>query len=147
LQLVGQTNSHLATFGIYKNWFVYSQYPTPIKGFILRQEGELPEWKADESVTKALSFFPSEFNAVSVHDPRPTVQTLLSITPTVMNLVNTFGSLGGQFGVLPNFRPFDLELIPHPQEATRYLFPNVTVTIDDGKRVRSESRGSLMLPF
>jgi hypothetical protein len=139
-------NAHIASIGIYKNWFVYSQYPTPIKGFILRQKGELPEWKPDASLTKALAQFPSEFNSIQVSDPRPTVRTLLSAAPLVLNLVNTFGALGSQFGGF-TYRPFDLELIPHAQEATRHLFPNVTVSTDDGKRVRSESRGSLLLPF
>lgn len=137
-----QLSNHIASIGIYKNWFVYSQYPTPIKGFILRQEGELPAWKPDPSLTKALSKFPSEFNSIQVSDPRPTVQTVLAIAPLAFNLANTFGKLG-----IPGYRAFDLEHIPHAQEATRHLFPNVTISTDDGKRVRSETRGSLLLPF
>lgn len=147
VQLVGQANTHLATFGIYKDWFVYAQFPQPIKGFILRQEGELPAWKADASLTKALAQFPSEFTSIQVSDPRPVVRTVLAATPFVLNLANTFGGLGGQFGILPGFRPFDLEHIPHAQEATRHLFPNVTISTDNGKRIRSETRGSLLLPF
>jgi hypothetical protein len=138
----GQVNSHFASFGIYKGWFVYSQFPTAIKGFILRQEGEIPAWKADESTAKALAQFPSEFTAIHISDPRPTVKIALSIAPFVLNLANT----GIPF-VLPGYRSFDLELIPHPEEATRHLFPNVTVTTDDGKRQRTETRGSLLLPF
>ena len=144
LQLSGpQIKQHLGTFGIYKGWFVYAQYPQPIKGFILRQEGELPAWKADESLTKALSHFPKEFTSIQVSDPRPTVQTVISILPFAFNLMNTFGSTP----FLQGYRPFDLELIPHAQEATRHLFPNVTVSVDDGKHIRSETRGSLILPF
>ncbi len=142
LQLVGQANANLATLGIYKNWFIYASYPQPIKGFILRQEGQLPAWKADESLTKALAQFPQEFTSIKVSDPRPSVQMLLSITPTVMNVVN---SVGGPF--VPGFKSFDLDLIPHAQDATRHLFPNVTVGTDDGKRIRSETRASLSLPF
>ena len=143
LQLSGPiVNSHLASIGIYKNWFIYAQYPQPIKGFILRQEGELPAWKADAALTKALAQFPSEFTSIRVSDPRPTVETLLSITPLAMNIIN---SVGGP--LVPGFKTFDIELIPHAQEATRHLFPNVTVSTDDGTKVRSESRGSLLLPF
>jgi hypothetical protein len=144
VQMSGQANVHLATFGLYKDWFVYSSYPTPIKGFIMRQEGVLPAWKADASLTKVLAQFPSEFNSIQVSDPRPTVQTLLSIAPLALNLANSFG--GSPF-LFPGYRPFDLELIPHAQEATMHLFPNVTIGTDDGKRVRSETRGSLVLPF
>ena len=140
-----QANMHLASFGIYKNWFLYSQYPQPIKGFILRQEGELPAWKANDSLNKALTQFPSEFNAIRVSDPRPTVQALLAATPLVMNILNSVGQ--GVAPFFPGLRQFDLELIPHAQDATRHLFPNVTVGIDDGKRIRTESRGSLLFPF
>jgi hypothetical protein len=141
-----QANAHLATIGIYKDWFVYSQYPTSIKGFILRQEGEIPAWKPDASLTKALAQFPSEFNSIQVSDPVPTVRTLLAAAPLVLDLANTFGALGAQFAGF-QYRPFDLDLIPHAQAATLHLFPNVTVSTDDGKRVRSETRGSLLLPF
>lgn len=134
--------NHIASLGIYKNWLVYAQYPQPIKGFILRQQGELPAWKADESLTKVLAQFPKEFTAIQVSDPRPMVQTALSITPFLLNIANAAGG-----PLLPGYRPFDLELIPHAQYATQNLFPNVTVSTDDGKRVRSESRGSLLLPF
>jgi hypothetical protein len=137
-----QINSHFATLGIYKNWFIYSQYPQPIKGFILRQEGVLPAWKADESLTKVLAQFPSEFNSISISDPRPTVQAVLSIAPFVFNLINSVAPLG-----VPGYRQFDLDLIPNSQEVTRHLFPNVTISIDDGKRQRTETRGSLLLPF
>ncbi len=139
-------NSHLASFGIYKDWFIYSQFPQPVKGFILRQEGELPAWKADPSLTKALSQFPKEFTSIQVSDPRPTVQTVLTILPFAFNLMNTVGGAAGNAG-FPGYRPFDLDVIPHAQDATRHLFPNVTVTVDDGKRIRSETRGSLILPF
>ena len=42
-----------------------------------------------ESLTKVLAQFPQEFTSIKVSDPRPTVQTLLSITPFVLNLANT----------------------------------------------------------
>jgi hypothetical protein len=137
-----QVTSNAVTLGIYKNWLLYASYPQPIKGFILRQEGKLPAWKADESLTKVLKTFPSEFSSISVSDPRPMVQTVLAGTPFVMNLVNTFGSVGAQFAGIQGFRPFDLDLIPHAQEATLGLFPNVTISTDDGKRVRSDTRAS-----
>lgn len=148
LHLSGQVNFQVATFGIYKNWLILSGYPPlpgypqAIKGFILRQEGELPAWKPDATVTKALAQFPSEFNSISVSDPRPTVQLMLSVTPTVLNIIN---SVGGPF--VPGFKTFDLDLIPHAQYATKHLFPNVTIGIDDGKRYRTETRASLSLPF
>ena len=102
----------------------------------------MPAWKADESLTKALAQFPKEFNSIQVSDPRPTMQFLLTLAPTAINIVN---SIGGPF--VPGFKTFDLDLIPHAQDATRHLFPNVTIGIDDGKRIRTETRASLALPF
>ena len=98
--------------------------------------------KADAQLTKALSAFPKEFTAISVSDPRPTVQTLLSFAPTVKTLAN---------GILPNVLPgapiFDVGVIPHAQDAVRHLYPNISVTTDDGKRIRTDTRASLALPF
>lgn len=141
LSLKGQTNSNIATFGFCKGWFVYASYPLSVKGFILRQNGELPAWRPSAEVTKILAEFPKEYTALTITDPRPTLKFLLSVTPTVLNLSN---SLLGQ--VLPGVRPFDLDLIPHPELATRGLFPNVAVTTDDGKKIRTATRGSLALP-
>jgi hypothetical protein len=142
IQLSGMTSTNIATIGMYKKWLVYSKYPVAVKGFILRQEGELPAWKADDALTKSLQPFPKEFSAIQVSDPRPTLQTVLSVLPVGFDLINTIAT-----PLVPGFRPFDLDLIPHPQEATRHLFPNITVTTDDGKRIRSETRGSTLLPF
>ncbi len=146
--ITGQLNRNFATIGIYKDWLIYSSYPQPVKGFIMRQEGVLPTWKADASLNKVLAQFPQEFTSISVSDPRPTVQTVLAAAPVVFDLVNTFGSLGAKFGAQFGgggfqFRPFDLDTIPHAQEATLHLFPNVTISTDDGKRIRTETRSSL----
>jgi hypothetical protein len=121
---------------------MFTNYPQSAYGFILRSNGELPVWKADAKLTKALAAFPKEFTAISISDPRPTVKTVLSIAPTVMTLANSF---------MPNLVPgapiFDVGTIPHAQDAVRHLFPNITITTDDGKKIRSETRASLELPF
>ena len=142
LKIEGMASSHLATFGIYKDWFIYAQYPQPVKGFIMRQEGKLPAWKPDAVTAKALAVLPKEFTGVQVSDPRPTMKMLLSLAPVVLNMVNAAAS-----PFVPGFRPFDIDLIPHALEATMDLFPNVTITIDDGKRIRTDTRGSILLPF
>ncbi len=135
-----QVNVNVGSFAVYKDWFVFSKYPQGIKGFILRSQGELPTWKASDDLTKVLDRFPKEFTGIDVSDPRPTIEFLLSLTPPVVGLLNNLT------GFVPNLRPFDLDVIPHAQEATRHLFPSVTVTTDDGKKLRSESRSSLGLP-
>jgi hypothetical protein len=134
-------NNRVGSFAVYKDWFIFSQYPQGIKGFVLRAKGDLPPWKATADVTKVLGQFSAkEYTAIAVSDPRSTVETLFSVTPFIIDIANKFTPL------VPNLRPFDLDLIPHAQEATRGLLPSVTVTTDDGKRVRSESRSSIGLP-
>jgi len=130
------------TYAIQNGWFAMSSYPQPIKGFILRNKGELPSWKADEKLTKALTAFPKEFMSISVSDPRPGMQMLLSVAPMALNLGNTLTS---QF--MLNIRPFDVSLVPHSQEAVRLLFPSITITTDDGQTIRADTRASMSLPF
>lgn len=132
----------LGSMTIHKGWFVFSSLPQPIYGFILRTKGDLPVWKADAKLAKSLAAFPQEFTAIAVSDPRPTVQFLLSLAPTAMNLANSFLPQA-----LPGARAFEIGVIPHAQEATRHLFPNISVTTDDGKKIRTETRASLALPF
>lgn len=135
-----QFSIRLGSIAVYKDWFIYSKYPQGIKGFVLRSAGELPVWKADAELTKVLGQFPKEYASIQVSDPRPTIEFFLSATPFVVDLLNNIAKL------VPNIRPFDLDVVPHAQEATRGLFPSVTITTDDGKRIRSESRSSIGLP-
>jgi hypothetical protein len=141
LHLKGETSAHLGTLGVYKNWLIYAQYPQPIKGFILRQNGDLPAWKASAELEKVLGQMPEDYTSLAVGDPRPALELLLSLTPTAMNAINAVTRQA-----MPGAPTFDLDLIPHPQEATRHLFPNVTVTTDDGKVIRAETRGALVFP-
>ncbi len=127
---------------IHKGWFMLANYPQAIYGFILRSNGELKTWKASKNLTKALEAFPQEFTAIAVSDPRPTMQALLSFAPTVMTLANSVLPT-----VLPGAPVFDVGVIPHAQDAVKYLFPNITVTTDDGKTIRTVTRASLALPF
>ncbi len=138
----GPFNFTVPTFAIHKGWLIVSNYPQPVKGHILRDAGELPAYDVQKKLGKYLAPFPKEFVSLSMSDPRPTVKFLLSLTPTAMTLLNGVTS---QF--LPAAPQFDVTLIPHAQEVTRHLFPNISVTTDDGKKVRLESRSSLGLPF
>jgi hypothetical protein len=125
------------TYAIYKGWFVFSYYPQPVQGFILGAQGEVRTWKPGADVQKTLDRFPGEFVGLSVADPRPRLKLVLSLLPAAASLLN---------GFVPQAR-FDVSIIPNAHEVTRHLFPNVTVTTDDGKKVRTDSRASLALPF
>ena len=86
-----------------------------------------------------LQKFPGEYVSVSVSDPRPTVRFFLSFLPTVMAGLNSVSNFTGV--------SLDVSLLPNAQEVTQHLFPNVSITTDDGANLRMETRASLALPF
>lgn len=138
----GQGEFGLLTYSVHKGWLLVANYPQPMYGFILRSRGELPTWKMPAEAAKVLKSMPQETTAISVSDPRPAVKGLLSLAPGLFYIANTIVPQ-----VAKGIPAFDLSVIPHAEEATRHLFPNVTVTTDDGKTIRIQSRSSLALPL
>jgi hypothetical protein len=130
------------TFALHDGWLIYANYPQPIHGYIMRIKGDLPTWKAEPRVAKTLAAFPKEFVAISYSDPRPGVQFMFSLVPPVMSAVN---GVARQF--IPGAKSFEVGSIPHPLEATRHLFPNISVSTDDGQKLRVDTRSSLVFPF
>ncbi len=125
------------SYVIYKDWLVIAPYPQQVQGYILRAKGELTAWKPDQRVKQSLADLPKEFIAISYSDPRPSMKELLSIAPLIAGAASSFA---------PDSK-FEVGSLPNAQEATRRLFPNVSVTTDDGKTLRLETRASLQLPF
>ncbi|MBM4072893.1 MAG: hypothetical protein FJ271_28790 [Planctomycetes bacterium] len=138
---VGGASFHVFDYTMHKGWLGLSFYPQPLQGYVLRTAGDLPAWKPSAALARRLQEFPKEFVGISVSDPRPSLKLVLSLAPTLVSFLNsmtTFVAPGTQF---------DVNLIPNAHEATRHLFPNITVITDDGKRVRVETKSSLPLPF
>jgi hypothetical protein len=125
------------TYTIHNGWLVLSYYPQAVQGYVLRATGELPAWKPGPNVAAALDKLPPEFLSVSVADPRPTLKQLLALAPLVASAVKSF---------LPGTK-FDVGSLPNAHEATRHLFPNVSIVSSTGDTLRMETRASLMLPF
>jgi hypothetical protein len=125
------------TYAVHDGWLVLSYFPQAVQGYVLRAKGEVPAWKPGPEVRDALEKLPKQFVSVSVSDPRPTIKQLLSIAPVIGGLVNSF---------LPDAK-IDVGTLPNAHEATKHLFPNVSVVSDDGKALRQETRASLALPF
>ena len=125
------------SYVIYKDWLVIAPFPQQVQGYILRAKGELTAWKPDQRVKQSLADLPKEFISISYSDPRPSVKEILSIAPLIAGTANSFA---------PDSK-FEVGSLPNAQEATRHLFPNVSVTSDDGKTLRLETRASLQLPF
>jgi hypothetical protein len=125
------------SYVIYKDWLVIAPFPQQVQGYILRAKGELTAWKPGPRVKKSLAELPKEFISISYSDPRPSLKEILSIAPLIGGSINSFA---------PDSK-FEVGTLPNAQEATRHLFPNVSVTSDDGKTLRLETRASLQLPF
>jgi hypothetical protein len=127
------------TYAIHKDWLVLGFYPQAVHGYILRANGELNAWKPSQRVRATFDKLPKDVVSVSVSDPRPTIKTVLSLAPLAASLLNSFEKEVG-------FK-IDVGLLPNAHEATKHLFPNVSVLSDDGKTLRYETRASLALPF
>ncbi|MGF1578455.1 MAG: hypothetical protein ACFCD0_03745 [Gemmataceae bacterium] len=132
------------TIAMYKGWLVYSNYPQPVQGFILRNSGNLPKWKASKELQTAISKFPKKFSGITISDPRPGVKLFFNLLPP---LVAGLNSVAREFSPAGLDEPLPVEIIPHPEQITRYLFPNVSVVVDEGKRIRLDSRTSCPTSF
>ncbi len=132
----------IPTWTIHKGWFVLSYYPQAVEGYVLRAAGEVPSWKPDAATAATLAKLPKEYTSISVSDPRPALRVLLSFAPLIARSVQQALQ---QSGV--KYFPIDVGALPNAHEATRHLFPNVSVTTDDGKGLRLDSRSSLQLPL
>jgi hypothetical protein len=124
------------TYAFHNDWLVVSFFPQQVQGYILRAKGEIPAWKPSKRVEESLAQLPKEFHSISYSDPRPSIKQILTIAPPIAGLVNSLTET-----------KFEVGMIPNAQEATEHLFPNVSVSSDDGKILRLETRASLALPF
>jgi hypothetical protein len=127
----------IPSYAVHNGWLAVAFYPQPVQGFILRSRGEMPAWKASPRVQASFDKLPREFISVSFSDPRPSLRQVFSLAPLIAAAVESFNPDLG----------FDVGSLPNTQEALRHLFPNVSVVTDDGKSVRLEDRGSIILPF
>jgi hypothetical protein len=125
------------TYAVTGDWLVVGFFPQQVEGFVARSKGVMPAWKPSPDVADSLQKLPREFISISYSDPRASLKTLLSIAPLI----------GGTIASTSPEMNFDVGSLPNAQEVTRHLFPNLSVTTDDGKTLRSESRNSLELGF
>ncbi|HEX3315328.1 MAG TPA: hypothetical protein VHR72_10580 [Gemmataceae bacterium] len=127
-------NYQLPTFAVHKGYLVIGSYPQGVRGYILRADGVIPKWTPTPAALKALEPFPKQFVSISYADAEYPFDALLSILPIVMTAAN------GAAEKLPGLPPFDVNTIPHPQTLERAKYPSISITTDDGKKVRSETR-------
>ncbi len=140
------------TYAIVDDWLVFSLHPQPVQGFIFRAKGELPVWKPDAATALRIAKLPADACGLQYCDPRATVQNLCCVGPLALNTLGTILSLGSILGGNrsdneSSYEPFDIGLMPNAHILNKHLFPNLTVTRDDGKAIRIELYESFSLPF
>ena len=126
------------------DWLVVSVHPQAVQGFILRSKGELEKWKPDAATAARLAKMPHDgcglqFCRPGIHGAEPVLRRAARSSASC--------SLFGRFNQTESdFDPIDVGLIPNGHEVSKHLFPNLTVTRDDGKTIRIEVNESFSLP-
>jgi hypothetical protein len=131
------------SYAIVDDWLLVSLQPQGIQGLIFRLKGEIPSWKPDAATAARLDKLAQGACGIQYCDPRSTAQNLCCIGPLFLNALD----LRNQFRQTDaDYNPIDVGLVPNAHELTKHLFPNLTVTKDDGKTIRIEVNESLSLP-
>ena len=133
------------TYAVVGDWLVVSAHPQAVQGVILRSKGDLAKWKPDAATVKRLAKMPADGCGLQFCDPKSTAGNLCCIGPLFLS---AFG-MRNQFNepTETDFDPTDVGLVPNAHELGRHLFPNLTVTRDDGKTIRVEVNESFSLPL
>jgi hypothetical protein len=133
------------TYAVVGDWLVIAGHPQLVQGVILRSKGDLEKWQPDAETAKRLAKMPQDGCGLQYNNPKSTVGNLCTIGPFVLS---AFG-LRGAFNETTetDFDPIDVGIVPNAHELNRHLFPNLTVTRDDGKTIRVEVNESFSLPL
>jgi len=131
------------TYAIVDDWLVVSAHPQAVQGFILRTKGELEKWKPDAATATRLAKMPADGCGLQFCRPESTVQNLCCIGPLLIGQITLFNRFNQSES---DYDPIDVGLIPNGHELSRHLFPNLTVTRDDGKSIRIEVNESFSVP-
>jgi hypothetical protein len=130
-------------YAIVGDWLVVGIHPQAVQGFVLRTKGEIPSWKPDAATAARLAKMPAG-GGLQYCDPRSTVQNLCCIGPLFLG---TF-ALRSRFNPSEaDYDPIDVGLIPNGHELSKHLFPNLTVTRDNGKTIRVDVNESFSMPL
>jgi hypothetical protein len=133
------------SYTIHNGWLVMGPYPQNVKAYLWRTKHPGHAWKVpaivDHAIAEGLKNGTpnTKLAAVTVTDPRRSLELLLPLAPLVgqyMNLVED--SFKKPF--------FDVASIPHTKAITSHLSPNVTVFFDDGDAWRWETHATLDIP-
>ena len=125
------------TFTVDEKWFVVSLYPQPVQGFLMRQDGKLPHWQPTAEHKEAFAALPQKFSAISVDDPRKSMEAMYGFVPMINSSLQTAGGafIGPDFVKAAELPPQEIVCAP--------LFPNVSVSVPSKDGITYHSRQSL----
>jgi hypothetical protein len=131
------------TYTVVGDWLVVAGHPQGVQGVILRAKGDLEKWKPDAETAKRLAKMPADGCGLQYCNPKSTAGNLCTIGPLFLS---AFGNRFNFGETETDFDPIDVGLVPNAHELGRHLFPNLTVTRDDGKTIRIDVNESFSLP-
>lgn len=132
------------TYALVGEWLVVGGHPQAVQGVVLRTKGELEKWAPDAETAKRLAKMPQGGCGLQFCNPKSTAQNLCCIGPMFFSVFDQRNRFNENSET--DFNPSDVGLIPNAHELSRHLFPNLTVTRDDGKTIRIEVNESFSLP-
>lgn len=133
------------TYAVVDDWLVIAAYPQLVQGFVLRAKDGLARWKPDAATAKRLAKLPADGFGLQYCSPKSTVETLCTLGPIFFSVLGALDSGSDEADSSTN--PLDVSLVPNAHELNRHLFPNLTVTRDDGKTISVEVSESFSLPL
>jgi hypothetical protein len=131
------------TYAFVDDWLVVAIHPQPVQGFILRTKGELDKWKPDAATAARLAKMPADGCGLQFCRPESTAQNLCVLGPLLIGQLSLFGRFNQSES---DYDPLDVGLVPNGHEVAKHLFPNLTVTRDDGRSIRIEVNESFSVP-
>ncbi len=133
------------TYAVVGDWLVVAGHPQLVQGVILRSKGDLEKWAPDAATAKRLAKMPTDGCGLQYCDPKSTTGNLCCIGPLALSTLGLRNQFVEQNET--DFDPIDVGLVPNAHELCRHLFPNLTVTRDDGKTIRIEVNESFSVPL
>ncbi len=125
-----------------EDWIIVGILPQAVEATLMRLDGKLPSWKANDEYKAAFDALPKEFTSLTAMEPRGTYQFLISAAPTLVGFaelgIRESGSFPEDFEI-----PFSPADIPPAEVITAPLFPNLSVTTTDENGVHVYSRQSM----
>ncbi|MEZ6124919.1 MAG: DUF1559 domain-containing protein [Planctomycetaceae bacterium] len=118
-------------------WMCLSPFPQPVKAFLMRQDGNLPRWQPTAEHKEGFAQLPQKFTALTVDDPRSSMEALYSFVPMLNSGIQTLAPTitGPDFINAAELPPSEIVCAP--------LFPNISVSVPGRNGTEYHTRQSL----